>query len=51
MKETIEEFGTAMICCIVGLIVIGGLGVLMSKTGLLAQFAEAFSNYFYGASQ
>ena len=50
MKESVEEFGTATLCCIVGLIVILGLSALIAKTGLIAQFADAYANYFYGAS-
>lgn len=50
MKESVEEFGAATLCCIVGLIVILGLSALIAKTGLIAQFADAYANYFYGAS-
>ena len=50
MKETVEEFGAATICCIVGLIVIGGLAALIARSGFIAQFADAYANYFYGAS-
>ena len=50
MKETVEEFGSATLCCIVGLIVILGLSALIAKTGLIAEFADAYANYFYGAS-
>lgn len=51
MKEAIEEFGTAMICCIIGLIVIIGLAVLISKGGIIAQFANAYADYFYSSPE
>lgn len=51
MKEAVEEFGTAMICCIIGIIVIMGLSALIAKGGMIAEFAEAYATYFYGASQ
>jgi hypothetical protein len=50
MKESVEEFGAATICCVVGFIVIFGLSTLIAKSGVLAQFADAYANYFYGAS-
>ena len=50
MKETVEEFGAATICCLVGFVVIFGVSAIIAKTGLLAQFADAYANYFYGAS-
>jgi hypothetical protein len=50
MKESVEEFGAATICCIVGLIVILGLSAIIAKSGILAQFADAYANYFYGVS-
>ena len=44
MKESVEEFGAATICCIVGLIVILGLSAIIAKSGILAQFADASAN-------
>lgn len=50
MKEAVEEFGTATICCIIGLIVILGLSALIAHGGSIANFADAYADYFYGAS-
>ena len=48
MKEAIEEFGTTMVVCIVGAIVLLGVTVLLKETGILADLASAYSDYFYG---
>lgn len=50
MKEAVEEFGTATICCIVGFIVIMGLSLIVAKDGSLAEFVKTYANYFYGPS-
>ena len=50
MKEAVEEFGTAMICCIIGLIVILGVSALIAHSGTIANFADAYADYFYGTS-
>lgn len=49
MKEAIEEFGTAIIGCVVGLIVILGLSALIAHGGNISNFADAYANYFYGS--
>jgi hypothetical protein len=51
MKEAIEEFGTAMICCIIGLIVVLGLSALIAHGGTISNFADAYADYFYSASE
>lgn len=43
-----EEFVSTIIVCIVGVVALLALGVLVKETGLLAKFAELYSDYFYG---
>lgn len=50
MKEALEEFGTTMIVCIIGAIVLIGVTVFIKETGILAEFASKYSDFFYGQS-
>ena len=47
MKEAIEEFGAAMIVCIIGAIVIAGVTVLLKEGGILADLASKYADYFH----
>lgn len=48
MKEALEEFGTTMIVCIIGAIVLIGVTVFIKETGILAEFASKYADFFYG---
>jgi hypothetical protein len=50
MKEAIEEFGAAMIACIIGAIVLVGVAVYIKETGIITQLASAYADFFYGKS-
>lgn len=49
MRDAIEEYGSVIITAIVGAVALVAIGVLIKDTGLLARFAELYSDYFYGA--
>lgn len=48
MKEIIEEFGTTMVVCIIGTVVMLGVAIFMKESGIIADLADAYSDYFYG---
>ena len=48
MKEIIEEFGGTMLACIIGAVVLIGVTVFIKETGILANLASAYADYFYG---
>lgn len=48
MKDALEEFGSTLVVGIAASIAFVALAVLIKKSGLLATFAEMYSEYFYG---
>lgn len=47
MKESIEEFGATLIVCVIGSIALVGLGVLLKESGIFAELAQKYAEFFH----
>ena len=50
MKEALEEFGSTILICIIGGVVLIGIGALLNNSSMLADFANAYLESTYGQS-
>ena len=50
MNEGLEEFGTVMLYCIIGMAAILLVSTILKEAGLMAKFAELYTEYFNGTA-